>query len=255
MPSKRVQRRIQGTSKKPLLLAAQTDVKLTFAPKTEAVILHRVREGTPRVTLTLERGSHVTYVLICDGCSSELHSTVAANAEVRWHIFSTGDGSAHSLVSDVRGKDGISQIDWMFRAKKKQKQKIDIRNIFSATNGGGEMMLRGIAEDHASVDIRGMIDIGLKGGGTQTYLTEDVLMLDATAKVDALPGLEIKTNDVKASHSATVSRVTPDQLFYLQSRGLQKAIARQLFIDGFVGEMVDRVPELIRDQAVKALER
>lgn len=248
MPSRRIRRKLTGTPKKPLLLNDSADVELHIASRADVTVLHIVRSASPRVTLSLEKGSRVQYVLLLEGGDSTLRSTVAADAEVRWHVFSLGTASTHSLVSDVKGGKSISQIDWLFRAGKQEKQTIDIRNVFHAKDGGGEMFLRGIAEDKASVDLRGMIDIGLKGGGTETYLTEDVLMLDPTAKVDALPGLEIKTNDVKASHSATVSRVTPEQLFYLQSRGLPEKKARQLYIDGFVGEMIERVPENVRQQ-------
>ena len=67
-----------------------------------------------------------------------------------------------------------------------------------------------------------MIEIGPEGTGTDACLTQEVLMLDPTAKVDAIPALEIRTNDVKASHSASVSRVTEEDLFYFGSRGLDQ---------------------------------
>ena len=76
-----------------------------------------------------------------------------------------------------------------------------------------------------------------------TYLTEAVLMLDPSARIDAVPALEIRTNDVKASHSATVSRVTPEDLFYLQSRGLPERSARTMFVDGFLRDLAHRIEE------------
>jgi Fe-S cluster assembly protein SufD len=76
-------------------------------------------------------------------------------------------------------------------------------------------------------------------------------MLDAIAKIDAVPGLEIRTNDVKASHSATVSRVTVEDLFYFQSRGIDPETARQMYVDGFLGSIVDR----IESDEVKAVVR
>ena len=66
-------------------------------------------------------------------------------------------------------------------------------------------------------------------------------MLDDTAKVDAIPGLEIKTNDVKASHSATISKVTPEDLFYFASRGIAEKEARRMYVQGFLGDLTKRI--------------
>jgi Fe-S cluster assembly scaffold protein SufB len=131
----------------------------------------------------------------------------------------------------------------MFYAHGAEKQKLSARNIFESQNGRGEITMKGVAEGKAHVGCNGMILIGPKGGGTDTYLTQDVLMLDTTAKVDAIPGLEIKTNDVKASHSATVSRVTDEDLFYFAARGIGEREAKQMFVMGFIGELAGKMAD------------
>lgn len=80
-------------------------------------------------------------------------------------------------------------------------------------------------------------------------------MLDKTAKVDAIPGLEIKTNDVKASHSATVSRVTEEDLFYFAARGIIEKEARRMFVEGFLGEMVGKIgSQTAREEILASVE-
>jgi hypothetical protein len=113
------------------------------------------------------------------------------------------------------GDGARSEASWIVVARGGEYPRAVIRNEFAARNGGGEVAMRAVAlsKGHALLD--GRIEIGLGGGGTQTYLTQEALMLDSSAKIDAVPGLEIKTNDVKASHSATVSRVHPEDLFYV----------------------------------------
>jgi Fe-S cluster assembly protein SufB/Fe-S cluster assembly protein SufD len=86
-----------------------------------------------------------------------------------------------------------------------------------------------------------MIEIGEKGGGTDTYLTQNILILDRTAKVEAIPALEIKTNDVKASHSATVTKVSEEDLFYMTSRGIAREEARALYVSGFLKDLLGRI--------------
>jgi len=145
-------------------------------------------------------------------------------------------------------------VDWVFAVSGTEHQSVNVRNVFDARSGGGEITLKGLASGTAKAGMDGMIEITERGGGTDTYLTEDVLMLDPTATVDAVPGLEIRTNDVKASHSATVSRVTREDLFYFQSRGIDEATARQMFVQGFLSTLLERIPDqAMRDAVAKVL--
>ena len=150
----------------------------------------------------------------------------------------------------------VSDVDWIFYAKGDDKHTLSARNVFEAQEGGGEITMKGVAEGKAHVRCDGLIDIGLQGGGTDTYLTEDVLMLDDTAKVDAVPGLEIKTNDVKASHSATVSKVTPEDLFYFASRGIDQTEARHMYVQGFLGDLTEKIVDVeIREEVLAGIEK
>lgn len=251
--SLRLQITPKTASVKPIVIT-ENDVKIDVERGVKAVVFHQMkRSEAAKIEVTLAPKSSLTYVFLSDGKGATLRSTVATDATMTWHCFTVGSDATYDLESEIIGADATSQINWVFKAGEKEKQIINIKNNFKAKNGGGEIVLKGVAEDHAQVSCNGMIEIGLQGGGTKTHLTEDVLMLDATAKVDAIPGLEIKTNDVKASHSATVSRVTPEQLFYLQSRGLPEETARKLFIDGFLGELIENVPESFREKVRRML--
>ncbi len=196
------------------------------------------------VSVTLEPESDVTYISLSTGSARKLESSVGEGASLHWHCTTLGGANdVHSLVSTCAGPNAVSNIDWIFSVSGKDKQSVTVRNIFAARNGGGEITLKGVAEQNAFAVCNGMIEITEQGTGTDTYLTEDVLMLDATAKVDAIPGLEIRTNDVKASHSATVSRVTVEDLFYFQSRGIDSLTARSMFVDGFLYELTERISQ------------
>ena len=68
------------------------------------------------------------------------------------------------------------------------------------------------------------------------------LLLSPKARVDTKPQLEITADQVKCSHGATVSQLDPEEVFYLQSRGLKEGDARNLLIDAFVAEILNRIP-------------
>lgn len=223
------------------------EYRCTVAPGIRTVLGVRIDGSSDALSLTLDVGAESTvfFLVMVEGNKKSLslrqESHLANGARVHFCNIARGDKIDWSLVSNVEGSDAMSTVDWAFCARRNEAQKISARNIFAGRNGGGEITMKGVAEGKAHVTCHGMIEIAEGGTGTDTYLTEDVLMLDATAKIDAVPGLEIRTNDVKASHSATVSRVTVEDLFYFQSRGIDPKTARQMYVDGFLGSIVDRI--------------
>lgn len=94
--------------------------------------------------------------------------------------------------------------------------------------------LKGVARDRARIRFVGRIIIDKDCGDTNSFLTERILLLSDEAKAEAVPDLEILTDDVKCSHAASVSRIPEEQLFYLMSRGLPRAEAEALVVEGFL---------------------
>ena len=68
------------------------------------------------------------------------------------------------------------------------------------------------------------------------------LLLTARAHIDTKPQLEIFASDVKCTHGATVGQLDSEEVFYLQSRGLTEAAARNLLTYAFGAEIIDRIP-------------
>jgi Fe-S cluster assembly protein SufD len=68
------------------------------------------------------------------------------------------------------------------------------------------------------------------------------LLISDKARVDTKPQLEIFADDVKCAHGATVGQIEADELFYLKSRGLSDAVARNLLTYAFAAQVIERVP-------------
>lgn len=171
------------------------------------------------------------------------HGTVEAGGKIHWwNAVFGGTDVRHELVSEVVGERGESAVDWLFFAHTAQHYDFRIKNLFSASHGRGDVTIKGAACDSARVTCQGRIVIGERGCGTSTHLAQHMLMLDASAKVDVVPALEITTNDVKASHSATVTKVPAENLFYMESRGIPQEEARRLCIEGFLADIIGRLP-------------
>lgn len=95
--------------------------------------------------------------------------------------------------------------------------------------------VKGIVSHGARVKIKGTVKIDEGAVGSDSFLAMKLLMLDSKSMATAEPELEIKNNEVKASHSASVGRIDEEQLFYLATRGVEKTEAEKLIIKGFLG--------------------
>jgi Fe-S cluster assembly protein SufD len=68
------------------------------------------------------------------------------------------------------------------------------------------------------------------------------LLLSPKARMNTKPELQIKADNVKCTHGATVSQLDADEIFYLRSRGLSEYDATHLLIDAFAAEIIERIP-------------
>ena len=113
----------------------------------------------------------------------------------------------------------------------------------------GRITVRSVLKEKSRSLLRGMIRIGTEGANTSSYLAEHGMLLSKDAKCDAIPGLEILTNGVKATHSASVSQMDEENLYYLQTRGLSRDEAEKLMVLGFFDPVISRIPiDSVRDK-------
>ena len=81
-------------------------------------------------------------------------------------------------------------------------------------------------------------------------------MLSDQARSDANPILLIDENDVTAGHAASIGQVDPEDMYYLMSRGLDKATAERLVVRGFLGSVIVEIPvKEVRDEMIRNYRR
>jgi len=101
----------------------------------------------------------------------------------------------------------------------------------------GKVVEKSILKNKAKSLFKGMIKINENAAHSNSFLSGRSILLDKGAKSDAIPGLEILTNDVKATHSASVAQMDEEQLFYLGTRCLSKPEAERIIVEGFLEPM------------------
>ena len=91
---------------------------------------------------------------------------------------------------------------------------------------------------------------------SDAYQNNRNLLLSGTARADSLPMLEIQANDVRCTHGSTTTSVDEEELFYLQSRGLPRADAERMIVEGFFSQVTDRVPlEGVKERVSREIEQ
>jgi Fe-S cluster assembly protein SufD len=88
---------------------------------------------------------------------------------------------------------------------------------------------------------QGKIEVARGADKTDGYQMNQALLLSPDAEIDSKPELEIYADDVKCSHGATVGALDPDQLFYLESRGIDEVTARGMLVRAFLAEALDQM--------------
>jgi len=110
----------------------------------------------------------------------------------------------------------------------------------------GRVVEKSILRNKSKSLFKGMIRIKEKATKSNSFLSGRSILLDKDAKSDSIPGLEIFTNDVKATHSASVAQIDEEQIFYLRTRCLTKAEAERTIIEGFLEPLSRKMSYQVR---------
>ncbi len=109
-------------------------------------------------------------------------------------------------------------------------------------NTRSDLLFKGALQDLSRTVYAGMIRIEKHAARSDAYQANRNLVLSDKAKATSIPMLEIDNNDVRCTHGATVGPVDPEHLFYLRSRGIPEPTAKRMLIQGFFGDVLDRIP-------------
>lgn len=141
----------------------------------------------------------------------------------------------------LTGSGAHADILGGFHLKDSDQLKLDITIIHAARSTTADTFIRAVAEESSSANINGKIIVQKGAQQTNSFLTENVLLVGKKARATAVPDLEIEADDVKCSHAATVGKIDEEQLFYLMSRGISRNKATKLIIDGFLQPVTSKI--------------
>lgn len=112
--------------------------------------------------------------------------------------------------------------------------KSEIKIIHRKPNLTSRVHIKAVVFDNSKFDIEPLLIIEKGASNTDTYLKVDCLVMSDGAFARAVPSLEIKENEVKGGHGATIGYIDPEMIHYLKSRGLTQEQSEELIVEAFV---------------------
>lgn len=168
---------------------------------------------------------------------------VEAEGEMVWTDFNMGSKVTMKYPSFIlAGKGARGETLSMALAGAGQHQDTGSKAIHLAPHTSSTIISKSISKDGGRTSYRGLVNVGPNATDSQNTVICDALLLDGLSRSDTYPVDRIFNSRVAVQHEATVSKIGDDQLFYLMSRGIKEEEARKMIVNGFIGDLVKKLP-------------
>ena len=146
-----------------------------------------------------------------------------------------------SFNFDIQNENTNIECYFLIPAIESQNVKLDINTNFKISNTKVWIDVIALVSDGASITLDGNLHIesGIKNADAKLY--EEALLLWNAKYISLIPWLRVDSPDVKASHWAKVQRISPERLFYMQSRWLSNEKATNMIINSYSEQIVDKL--------------
>jgi len=196
-----------------------------------------LRDGAQIRLVTLQEwGSNVAEIGI-------IRSVLARDAELRSLLVGFGGKVVKTNVESILdGPGATSEMLGLVFGDSRQHFDLHTLQEHRAPHTLSDLLYKNAVKDRARSVFSGMIRVLPGAQKTNAFQANRNLILSGGAKADSIPNLEIMANDLRCTHGSATSRINEEHLFYLMSRGLARAQAVRMVVEGFFAELLDRVP-------------
>jgi len=232
-----------------------------------------------RTIIIADEGANVHYV---EGCTAPIYTTdslhsavveifVKKGARVRYTTVQNWSNNVYNLVTKRARADENAVMEWIdcnigskltmkypsvylmgegakgevlsiAYAGKGQHQDAGAKMFHFAPNTSSRIVSKSVSKQGGRTSYRGLVQVMPGAKGSSVYVSCDALLLDEDSRSDTYPFMKIKENDVTVQHEATVEKLGEEKLFYLTSRGIDKAAAEGILVNGFIEPVTREIP-------------
>jgi len=167
---------------------------------------------------------------------------VARDAEIDWVLGMFGASfQRYDVECIMEGEGGTSFMYAVGVLDHNQQFGQFTKQHHKTGNTTSDLLFKNVLRDKAVSNYAGVIKVEKNANGTNAYQANRNLVLNKEVRCDTRPILEIESNQLRCTHGATVGQLEPQQLFYLQSRGLTPEQSRDVLIEAFLDPVLARI--------------
>jgi Fe-S cluster assembly protein SufB len=175
-------------------------------------------------------------------------------SKVSWTQVETGSAITWKYPSCVlSGKDSVGEFYSVALTNNMQQADTGTKMIHLGAGSRSTIISKGISAGRSNNTYRGLVRVGPSAEGVRNFTQCDSLLLGSECGAHTVPYIEVKNPSAQIEHEATTSKISDDQLFYAQSRGLDREAAVALIVNGFAKEVLQQLPMEFAVEAQKLL--
>ena len=159
-------------------------------------------------------------------------------------ILSSGSNFFKSEINcNLKGEHSSAFVNGIFSLDKNKHHEIRTTINHLTENTKSYQLIKSVLEDSSKAVYQGKIYVNSVAQKTDGYQLSKAILLNKDSEFNAKPELEIYADDVKCSHGSASGSLNEDSIFYLMSRGLNYNQARELLINGFLLDVVEKITD------------
>lgn len=213
------------------------------APKFETATLH-----SAVVELVAMKGAKIQYVTV-QNWSANVFNLVTKRglaheeAEIKWIDCNIGSRLTMKYPGVImKGRKARGEVISIALASDGQHQDTGAKMIHAADETTSNIVSKSISIGTGVATYRGLVDIPPHRKGCKNNTECDALLINTHSRTDTYPAIVVRGNKNATQHEASVSKVSAEQIFYMQQRGLSEGEAMSLAVNGFVNDLVREFP-------------
>ncbi|MBK9154833.1 MAG: Fe-S cluster assembly protein SufB [Chloracidobacterium sp.] len=176
------------------------------------------------------------------------------NSKISWTQVETGSAITWKYPSVIlQGDNSIGEFYSVALTNNAQIADTGTKMIHLGKNTRSTIVSKGISAGKSNNSYRGLVKVMPKAAGARNYTQCDSMLIGGHSEANTFPYIEVMNNTAKVEHEATTSKISEEQLFYLQQRGISQEDAVSLIINGFCKEVFRELPMEYAVEAQKLL--
>jgi Fe-S cluster assembly protein SufD len=174
---------------------------------------------------------------------SHERARVERDGSIDWIFGAIGSRLTKNFTElDLAGEGATGRMSGFYFTDGNQHLDHDTQQNHLAPHTTSDLLFKGALKGKSRSVWQGMIYVAPAAQKTDGYQANRNLVLSEGARADSIPGLEILADDVRCTHGATVGKLEEEPLFYLMSRGIPRAEAEKIVVEGFFDPIFQRIP-------------